>query len=260
MIDDIRRYTNILKEFDVSDNVKPKSVLVQKDIKFEKLLTAIDKYSSDFLPDMISTKKFLYRGQRISGKPDIFIGASSTFRASVDDESSFTAQIAADILLQVAGISARRSNSIFCVSNLEDASVWGNPYIIFPVNGSSYAWSKAMTNTSVDFYDYPNDEKAYLTLSDYLEEEEENIGFDGIKKIDADFIIEDAGLTFESLQLAAKKFVDLNQIFTTGINEALTMDHDIWFNGKYIAVKTNMIFENGKKALDLLTSHYFGVR
>lgn len=47
-----------------------------------------------------------------------------------------------DTCFKMTGFTALRSNSIFCIANYGNSKRFGNSYIIFPVNGFSFTWSR----------------------------------------------------------------------------------------------------------------------
>jgi hypothetical protein len=107
------------------------------------------KYSySKFLSDcsesiaaMQQSRSFLYRGMT-DNMPDIFIGRPWGKRKPKDTSTDVQKEI--DKLFKLAGFTALRSNSIFCSGSIGQARDYGNPYIIFPINGFSFTWSPKM--------------------------------------------------------------------------------------------------------------------
>lgn len=92
---------------------------------------------SDAILAMQEANKFLYRG--IEKAPPMFHGRSRNDRNAMDTSSSVTGEV--NKLLNIQGLVANRSNSIFCTSNQKDATQYGIMYAIFPVNGFKFTWS-----------------------------------------------------------------------------------------------------------------------
>lgn len=117
-----------------------------------------DKFLSDCSDSIVAIKsagKFLYRGithTKMSGSiPDIFIGRPRTTRLALDTPESI--QDAFDNQLKARNFTALRSNSIFCVSNVEYTFRYGRPYVIFPVNGFSFTWSPRISDLTEFLFD-----------------------------------------------------------------------------------------------------------
>jgi hypothetical protein len=89
-----------------------------------------------------TTHKAIYRGMGIyGGGPYEFISDTPKQRRKPTLNSDrFQAFI--DDILYANGFKALRSNSIFCTSNREMASEYGNIYVIFPFDGFSMTGNK----------------------------------------------------------------------------------------------------------------------
>lgn len=130
-----------------------------------RLIKLVQKNCSEYLSDVSSTGKLLYRGfteyrdrmaygEYKSNGPLYFIGKSREDRLPIgsnySDKHSFQriCQLTCDIYLKLVGFSALRSNSTFVSSTQEMANMWGEKYIIFPINGFSFGYSKTHNNDS----------------------------------------------------------------------------------------------------------------
>jgi hypothetical protein len=123
------------KEFHPSNTEEPQS--------FTTFLTNC----SESIAAMREAKSFLYRGIK-STKGDIFLGRPRANRNAVDTKGSIQKEV--DKFYTAAGFTALRSNSIFCCGDINTAISYGDPYIIFPINGFAFTWSPKI----YDFYDY----------------------------------------------------------------------------------------------------------
>lgn len=109
---------------------------------FLKMCRFIETNCGQYLKEVKETKKFLYRGTTdFNDRTIYFMGNPRKNRRSRDTGENV--QDAVDILMKLSGMSALRSNSIFCTSDYSTAHVYGDGYIIFPIDGFSFSWSKA---------------------------------------------------------------------------------------------------------------------
>lgn len=109
---------------------------------------------SQSIEAMKSAKKFLYRGIT-NPEHGIFVGRSRDNRDTRDSSSMLSGKV--DEILKAGGLTAIRSNSIFCTSVLSDANFYGTQYIIFPKNGFDFTWSPKVS----DFTAFANSFQAY---------------------------------------------------------------------------------------------------
>jgi len=105
------------------------------------IIPIIRSKCSEYLPTLLSSG-FLYRGIKKDEHKNrlAFRGHSRIDRGPKD--SDMIAQDLVDDALTQLDIKAKRSNSIFCTGNKEQAENYGSIFLIFPCNGSSYSWSK----------------------------------------------------------------------------------------------------------------------
>lgn len=104
----------------------------------EKIFKLIRRDCSDYLQISRSSHSMLYRGIDI-GIP-AFRSQSLAKRQPVDTSKFTQAEIDRD--LANSGFKALRGNSIFVTSDYNVANAYGNTYIIFPVNGFEFTYSK----------------------------------------------------------------------------------------------------------------------
>lgn len=105
----------------------------------EKITRAIKKNCSDILAAYHEANKVLHRGVTHVSKPIIY-GKSSNNRTPLD--SPMANHRLVNSLMKELGFDARRDNSVFTTRDLNDANAYGEVYVIFPVNGFKFTWSK----------------------------------------------------------------------------------------------------------------------
>lgn len=113
---------------------------------------------SDAVQAISQENKFLYRGMKLGNsvarffklKPSlkIFLGMPREDRKPVD--VSVETQGKYDSYLRKFGMTALRSNSIFCTSNKLFAERYGTTYLIFPKNGFDFTWSPDTSDLTDD--------------------------------------------------------------------------------------------------------------
>lgn len=107
----------------------------------KKFLMGIQKQCSEILSVYREVPgRYLYRG--FSSNPTAYFlkGVSPTNRMPTD--MSYTVHSKLVHLFNKLGIKANRSNSIFCTTHGITAQGHGPVYIIFPINGFNYSWSR----------------------------------------------------------------------------------------------------------------------
>lgn len=108
--------------------------------RFIRVCKFIEEHCSEFLASVNAAHRFLYRGIKTYESPsEIFLGRSRNDRHPRDTDADI--QLIADEYLTLRGFKALRSNSIFCAGEEQNALTYGDPYIIFPINGFDYTWS-----------------------------------------------------------------------------------------------------------------------
>ena len=104
-----------------------------------KLVSFIEAHCQEYLQMSKLAGGFLYRGiARNLNRAPIFIGNSSDNRPPRNTAPNI--QKIADEYLKIGGFKALRSNSVFC-GNIDQASEYGDIYIIFPIDGFDFTWS-----------------------------------------------------------------------------------------------------------------------
>lgn len=116
---------------------------------FGPLVQTIQKECSQALKAFKSTGKILFRGlKKNKTNTPAYVGRSWNERKTMN--STEQGQQIFDYALQKMGISALRSNSIFTTSDSNQASGYGNLYIIIPKNGFQFSWSVGDSDMVID--------------------------------------------------------------------------------------------------------------
>jgi hypothetical protein len=139
---------------------------VKRSIPYEgidRIIATLDKECGESLQAIKAAGSFLYRGIRVGGtttsptwkprilqgnSPTIFKASSRTNRKPVDTPNQIQNMI--DGALEATGFKALRSNSIFCSGYKAAAMNYGIPYLIFPLDGFDFTWSKAYADLYSD--------------------------------------------------------------------------------------------------------------
>ena len=123
----------------IQEILEPGGITDQEAQDLEDLFERMETECSEFLEQAHIAQKWLYRG--VSDKsPRIFRGRSRHDRKPLHSLSRYN-DIFDDMLKQL-GLTALRSNSIFCTGEDCIAKSFGTPYLIFPINGrSTYTWT-----------------------------------------------------------------------------------------------------------------------
>jgi hypothetical protein len=109
----------------------------------KSIFSLIEKNCSKYLELMAAANRWILRGvQPDEAKERLyFSGKSRNKRKTLD--SSQIAQTIFDTCLTKMGVTALRSNSIFCANSPYTVKNYGRAYLIFPHNSASFAWSQA---------------------------------------------------------------------------------------------------------------------
>jgi hypothetical protein len=125
--------------------VKPVTDITPKQAGFknrrgelERILDLVEKNCGQFLQAAKESGRFLYRGMTTTNVA--LLGRSHLRRRPLDSEPYF--QDLWDTLLTQMGFQALRRNSIFCIADEYHAESYGTLYLIFPLDGFSYTYSK----------------------------------------------------------------------------------------------------------------------
>jgi hypothetical protein len=108
--------------------------------QFLQICLFIEKHCQQFLKYSRQTKKFLYHGSNYSKYSKYSLSNTRTNRTPKDTQVGV--QKAVDEYLTLRGFKALRSNSLFCTSDQIITQDFGEDFIIFPIDGFNYTWSK----------------------------------------------------------------------------------------------------------------------
>lgn len=136
----------------------------------DRIIDVLNAECSETVEAIRSVGKFLYRGVRVGGSnvstwmkprhlqgsaPSIFKASSRDNRKPLDTPNQIQNMI--DGALESAGFRALRSNSIFCSGYKAAAINYGVPYLVFPINGFDFTWSRRFADLFSDLIDQLND-------------------------------------------------------------------------------------------------------
>lgn len=222
--------------------------------------------------------RFMFRG--IKGQnSDAIYGKPFTKRRPKD--SPKTADMLFNLAMKEAGFEARRDNSSFVSGNDSHAGGYGNLYIMFPVDGFSFTWSKKhddlvlpdnfvkanMVNKPVVskikkelekldskvLYKLKWDYNMYMPGVWSADTAVENMS--GMREAINDGVLpeEFSELIDQALNVEnVKKVIDSYQLTDTDLASAILSDHEIYVSGPYYAIKdTN---KNRKMLIEFLNS------
>jgi hypothetical protein len=230
------------------------------------LLETIKTECSQIVDAYKITNRFLYRG--VKSNSEAFKGKPFNERRAKDSDKKLSAAL--NQAFADAGIEARRDNSIFTSSSIGQASGYGNTYVIFPVNGFSFSYSKKIKDFVFDisgFRDYfLSDLKNEI---DQLHKEIASHGSEVVTKyfddnysysryLEKDYLFGDvndfaavgamidAGLVDEKFRsfasinsiMTPEKAIEKLQINHTDLNNAIKSGHEVVIRGNYYAIST----------------------
>jgi hypothetical protein len=92
---------------------------------------------TDILDVYKDTNQYLYRGMKLN--PDFFRAMSRADREPRDSGKYMSDMF--NKLLAANGMTALRNNSIFATSDMKHSEAFGQPYIIFPINGFDFTYT-----------------------------------------------------------------------------------------------------------------------
>lgn len=143
----------------------------------DKYLKLVERDCSQALAAMTQSERFLYRGLKDKRSPQGPIETPNAFRgaphANRKSKDTFPAlQIDVDNLLKKAGFAALRSNSIFVTSDPNQASEYGELYLVFPVDGFNMLWSPKYDDFYTGFLDRYGTLVTHLKHSKYIDRED----------------------------------------------------------------------------------------
>lgn len=121
--------------------------------RLQAVIELIKKHCSDILKIYQSTGQMLYRGTK-TNFGIAYIGTPRTERIPTSSNASIND--AFNRAMEKLGYQARRDNSLFCSSSQSHAAGFGsNIYVIFPLNGFDYTWSRAVGDMVLENKDIP---------------------------------------------------------------------------------------------------------
>lgn len=144
----------LLREFDLDMSKLSSGDVKEINANVESLSLWIKDHCSEFLK--MKGANDLVRGVR-ENSPSIFMGYPRKNRRSIEGEISTELTKIVDKYMQMTGFTALRGNSLFCNSDPEMAEPWGELYVIFPINGFTFAYSKRHTCCSGASYIFPTE-------------------------------------------------------------------------------------------------------
>lgn len=182
----------------------------------EQILSVVKQNCSESIAAMMQAKKFLYRGVHSRGDsatPIAFHGRSRNDRNPMSTGSTIDAIVNKGLVN--SGFKALRNNSIFCTSNKQTASFYGDHvYFIFPKDGFNYGWNTKYMDYYTDFVD----NLQAMRVGPDAKKHQQRV----IAKMEADSDHSDF----------AQKYDFLNTEFTL----ALESGHEIFISGEYYAL------------------------
>lgn len=256
--------------------------------EYDKIAAIIKTQCSEFVEAYRKTDQVLYRGLSTSHRGGVFKGRPPQDRAPKD--SSKLASEMFDLVCQKLGIKALRSNSIFTSSDYTMAQTFkgtgtqGTIYVIIPVNGADYSWSKfhkdlVITESSLmmaktsDVHYTPQEYKWVKSTVDGVIKKLKNSRLDSfdqdsltrIMRIQRDNYhpdfcldwwsspiesdIRDLAKELRRANILARhidpaKFQERYGIETTNIEAALMSKHEVLIHGDYYAVQVELWDDN----------------
>jgi hypothetical protein len=186
----------------------------------ERIIDVLESECGDALQAVKSAHRFIYRGVKVGGSnvgtfwkprhlqgsaPTIFKSSSRENRKPMDTPGQIQNMI--DGALEATGFKALRSNSIFCSGYKAAAINYGVPYIIFPINGFDFTWSRRYADLFSDVIDN-------LTVNDGAREQ----FFDQFEHDPGEWIF------------------DIAKYNNSGLENAINSNHEIMIRGEYYAI------------------------
>jgi len=204
-----------MKLFEIINYEELKSGQIQRILgqKSKSISNFIENHCSQILDIYWKEQKYLYRGVNLISTSQFMLGNSRDNRSPKDTPKEV--QLLIDKRLQEAGFEARRSNSIFCTSNLYTAEAYAIPlrnvFIIFPINGFSFTYN----SMARDLY-------TYYGLKRQLDRTDSVSSF--MRELNDDSISSDI-------------FCSKYGFEKTNLGYGISNLREIYINGKYVAIK-----------------------
>lgn len=143
-LDHIQKFSDASPSPEIHQGYVSKEKKLSKEVSSEKaakILDYINSNCSNYVAEMKKAGLLLYRGIKSDESKDriAFIGNSRTDRKPKD--SNLGASQEFNQIMTELGIEANRSNSIFTTSDTSRSSIYGDQYIIFPLNSAKFSWT-----------------------------------------------------------------------------------------------------------------------
>jgi len=179
----------------------------------------LKKHCSDFLNKSSQAQKLLYRGLKTypySFRDFSFIGRSWDERFTKDTAWDTHRKVSA--AMRENGFTATRENSIMCTSSYWAAKQYGEVYMIFPINGFSFTWSRTHADMFSDLFErYPR-RGNWNGLINAFDNSYNEVDEQQKRSIESNFI---------------KNELELDR---TDFHAALLSGHEIYIHGQYYAL------------------------
>lgn len=244
----------------------------------KQILAVYKMMNKDLDTKKTNDMRFLFRG--IKGQAsDALYGKPFLDRKPKDSPQA--ADMLFNLAMKEAGFDARRDNSSFVSGNDSHAGGYGNLYIMFPVDGFKFTWSKKHDDLVLPS-DYVKGTMINKPAVTQLKKALAALDKGTQKKLDWDYDIDAEGFwnshsTMNSvvglkkavaagkipdnfIQLAdsvvnvgaVKKAIDSYQLSDTDLASAILSNHEIYVSGPYYAIKDTAA--NRKRLVEFLNS------
>ncbi len=219
--------------------VSPKSIYqnLNGTEKSVKVTNFIKKHCSEFLA-VYQNSGALYHGfKKTKPLSDTFITNSRENRTPKDSAVEYQKLI--DEKLKQAGFNALRGNSIFCTHDPFTALKFGKVYLIFPLNGFDFTWSRSYDLTA----EYALTYSGYLNAKEmYKEFKEAEQSGDSlyIKQMYLQMSNDDYKMYFDLKRLTPEEFIKKYRFSNKNLEKALASNFEIYIRGQYISVSQEL--------------------
>ncbi|MCS7316832.1 MAG: hypothetical protein NZZ41_00720 [Candidatus Dojkabacteria bacterium] len=116
-------------------------------LSLDEILDILKKDCSEIISIYKRNNKFFYRGE----KKDYFFYKKTFPQNRRPRDTNIKIHNIIEETLSYLGFKARRSNSVFVISEPVVSSSYGRNYIFFPKNGFSFTWSSTIYDLYLDF-------------------------------------------------------------------------------------------------------------
>lgn len=140
---------------EISNTIKPGEIYdvsTRYYNKYYKVIEFVKNNCGEILDIYAKYSKYMFCGA--IGKPRIYLGNSIINRTPKTTRIEIHNKL--EEILKQTGFIARRTNSLFVTSYLNQAVGYGYPYIIFPFDGFKYSWCRTAQDLTVKYeLDFP---------------------------------------------------------------------------------------------------------